>query len=288
MVNACAVSLRGLTRCFAGGGSTAAQHAQPPTSSPLQGRTRKTVELERAPLPGMPLAPDGLAGVGFSFETTAAGMHILSTLAPAGSAAGSGRMQAGDVLRTVDGVDVQGLSAGEVIKLVKGPPGTKVVLALDSVNPETGQASSPQAQRVVAVSPARSSPTVPPVPQERAPVPSPPQTVLPPWDAHGTQQQHAKTQQEPLPQQSPPPQAPSPEAPRPQAPLQQAPQEALPTPQPPYPDPAPAVQGQPPAMQSQPAHTEPPPQPIQPPPQLPPPAQYQEQQPPMQQQVVPA
>ena len=116
------------------------QHRQPPpVSIPLQGRTRNTVELERAPLPGTTLAPDDLAGVGFSFETTKTGMQILCSLEPGGSAEGSGRMQAGDVLRTVDGVDVQGLSVEEVISLVKGPPGTKVVLNLDSVNPKIGR-----------------------------------------------------------------------------------------------------------------------------------------------------
>jgi len=100
------------------------------------GWTRKTVELQRGPLPGMGLPPDGLAGVGFSFETTGTGMHLLSTLAPNGSAATSGRMQPGDVLISVDAVQVQGLSAGEVIRLVKGLPGSTVVLLLHSSLPD--------------------------------------------------------------------------------------------------------------------------------------------------------
>jgi hypothetical protein len=93
-------------------------------------------------------------------------------------------MQTGDVLRTVNSTDVQGLSAAEVIRLVKGIPGTKVVLGLDVLISETGHAASVSEQMAAAVSPVRS---VTPVHQEPPPMPSPPQ------------QTHLQTPQEALP-----------------------------------------------------------------------------------------
>ena len=168
----------------------------------------KTLELKRAPLPGMALPPDGLAGVGFSFETTPAGIHIISTLAPTGSAANSGRMYAGDLIKMVDGVLVQGLSAGEVIRLVKGTPGSIVALALESRYPEP-QARAPQDQQGLQ-SLALSSPSAAP---DASAVSSP---VIPPVQVHPPlqQQEQAVPEQHSSPspwQQSPPPQQPPPQ-----------------------------------------------------------------------------
>jgi hypothetical protein len=115
----------------------------PPSSPPHDnadfvptGWTRKTVELARALLPGMPPAQDGLAGVGISFDTTPAGIHVISSLAPTGSAAQSGKILPGDVLKSVDGKETFGLSPMQVITLVKGVPGSRLVLVLDSSQPQ--------------------------------------------------------------------------------------------------------------------------------------------------------
>jgi hypothetical protein len=218
------------THSFTWAGDAATQ-----ASIPIAGRTRKTVELERGPLPGMPLAPDGLAGVGFSFETTSAGMHIISTLAPTGSAANSGRMQTGDVLRTVNSTDVQGLSAAEVIRLVKGPSGTKVVLGLDVLSSETGDAASQPGQEAAAVSPVRS---VTPVHQEPPPMPSPPQQT--PLQAP---QEALPSPQLPFPDPFQPMQG-QPQLVQPQ-PMHQPPEQPMkPTPQNKDPDPQPRLQQQ--------------------------------------------
>ena len=80
------------------------------------------------------MAPDGLAGVGFSFDTLPSGLQIVSAVAPTGSAAASGQVLPGDVLKSVDGNEVRGLAPPEVIRLVKGAVGTTVVLVLDSRN----------------------------------------------------------------------------------------------------------------------------------------------------------
>ena len=176
------------------------------------GWTRKTVQLERALLPGMPMAPDGLAGVGFSFDTLPSGLQIVSAVAPTGSAAASGQVLPGDVLKSVDGNEVRGLAPPEVIRLVKGAVGTTVVLVLDSRNKDRKSPSPPPAaaQNVPLPLPGPSAPAEAPAFQA-APVIAPP---LAPQQADPVQMSEPSSTEPapPAPPIEPVPSAPTPSA----------------------------------------------------------------------------
>ncbi|KAJ1485902.1 hypothetical protein T484DRAFT_1791910 [Baffinella frigidus] len=70
-----------------------------------------------------------LGGVGVVFQAGASGEGLtVASLAIDGPAGKSGQVEAGDVLVSIDDVDVRGKSAEGLAQFILGPPGSKVVL----------------------------------------------------------------------------------------------------------------------------------------------------------------
>ena len=75
-----------------------------------------------------------LAGVGIVFSTAGhqnnSGL-VVASLAVDGPADKSGQVKAGDVLVSIDRVDVRGVSAEDLAPYILGPPGSKVNIGFD-------------------------------------------------------------------------------------------------------------------------------------------------------------
>lgn len=69
-------------------------------------------------------------GVGIAFDTDSHGRFRVGSIYAGGSAQESGQVTTGDVLFSVNGLQVQGRSTDNVIQLVKGAPGTRIALVL--------------------------------------------------------------------------------------------------------------------------------------------------------------
>ena len=110
---------------IAGSGIARTQGLSPPSMRP----TYKTVELIRTVAPGKDPAQG--AGIGLIFQQTRlTNKLIVSGLTAGGSAALSGKVGIGDVIHAIDGRPVLGRSIREVVALIKGQEGSRVVLSL--------------------------------------------------------------------------------------------------------------------------------------------------------------
>ena len=74
-------------------------------------------------------------GVGIAFDLDSYGRFRVGSIHAAGSAQESGHVATGDVLFSVNGLQVQGRSTDNLIQLVKGAPGTRTALVLVSDPP---------------------------------------------------------------------------------------------------------------------------------------------------------
>jgi hypothetical protein len=83
-----------------------------------------TASLPRSP------SPDGLCGVGLSFQMAPDGARLITRLARDGPAEASRRIAPGDELASVDSRLVAGLTSTDIIRMVKGAPGTHLRLVL--------------------------------------------------------------------------------------------------------------------------------------------------------------
>ena len=94
-------------------------------SLPLQ---RRGVPSSSAP------SKNNLAGVGIVFSTqgnsNSTGL-VVASLAVDGPADKSGQVKAGDVLVSIDRIDVRGVSAEDLAPYILGPPGSKVTIGFD-------------------------------------------------------------------------------------------------------------------------------------------------------------
>jgi len=104
----------------------------------------RVVVLTRG-MPGQPPGPDGLLGIGVSFVPASDGQrHVIISVAEKGSAFSSGKVFVGDVIISVDGHITAGLPVPDVVKKMKGPPGTQVTIVFEHV----GQSAFPQPGQV--------------------------------------------------------------------------------------------------------------------------------------------
>jgi hypothetical protein len=81
-----------------------------------------------------------LAGVGIVFSTaghTNISGLVVASLAVDGPADKSGQVKAGDVLVSIDRVDVRGISAEDLAPYILGSPGSKVVMGFDRAGQST-------------------------------------------------------------------------------------------------------------------------------------------------------
>jgi C-terminal processing protease CtpA/Prc len=89
----------------------------------------RTVTLQRGP--GYTGNPDESTGVGISFQATKSGGYMIITkLVQNGPADSSREVSIGDAILRVNNVPVQGKRIPEVVSLIKGQPGSFVVLVL--------------------------------------------------------------------------------------------------------------------------------------------------------------
>ena len=72
-----------------------------------------------------------LGGIGMSFVVSE-GRHIVSMLAPNGTAQASGQVEVGDIILSVNDVPAQGKSVKELVGEIVGPENTEVVVVLQS------------------------------------------------------------------------------------------------------------------------------------------------------------
>lgn len=94
----------------------------------------RTVVLERAFAPTIaPADRVGNCGVGISFQAIRlTGQMMVTALVPGGSADSSGMVVAGDVIHLVNNASVTSKRIPDVVAMIKGPPGTPVVLELQT------------------------------------------------------------------------------------------------------------------------------------------------------------
>mmetsp|Transcript_54988 Transcript_54988/g.129677 ORF Transcript_54988/g.129677 Transcript_54988/m.129677 type:complete len:403 (+) Transcript_54988:83-1291(+) len=76
------------------------------------------------------IAEEGVAGVGIYFEQFEDGKFVVQRIAEDGPAARHGRVQEGDVLLSVDGIEVWGLNLDQIKILILGQPGSPVEIRL--------------------------------------------------------------------------------------------------------------------------------------------------------------
>ena len=113
-------------------GAGAADPATP--AGRLPGGTKRVGLRRRAFAPMAAAARGGgivLGGIGMSFVVSE-GRHIVSQLAPNGSAQASGRVEVGDIILSVNDVPAHGKSVKELISEIVGPENTEVVVVLQS------------------------------------------------------------------------------------------------------------------------------------------------------------
>ena len=93
-------------------------------SSPLQ---RRGVPSSSAP------NKSNLAGVGIVFATQGNSNHglVVASLAVDGPADKCGQVRAGDILISIDRINVRGVSAEDLAPYILGPPGSKVTIGFD-------------------------------------------------------------------------------------------------------------------------------------------------------------
>ena len=118
-------------------GSLYSSYAAPPPPSynapaaPVEVPGARVVALVRQPIgPNAATAgPDDIVGVGLGFVVTE-GAHVVSALAPGGSAEQSGQIHIGDAILSVDGVPSAGKDVDTLVGLIKGRRGTPVRLTI--------------------------------------------------------------------------------------------------------------------------------------------------------------
>jgi C-terminal processing protease CtpA/Prc len=89
----------------------------------------KTVELLRTATPGRD--PSQGAGVGMIFQQTKlTNRMIVSGLTPGGSASLCGKINVGDVIHAINRIPVAGKSISDVVSMIKGPEGSKIIIDL--------------------------------------------------------------------------------------------------------------------------------------------------------------
>jgi len=92
----------------------------------------RTVAVQRSP--GRP-GETTPTGVGVSFQATKSGGHMMVTkVLSNGPADLSQQIRAGDIIMCVNNIAVQGKRIPEVVAIIKGPPGSVVVLALQGTS----------------------------------------------------------------------------------------------------------------------------------------------------------
>ena len=100
--------------------------SQPPSLGTVPGA--RMVPLVRQPINAATAGPDDDVGVGLGF-VVADGAHIVSALAPNGSAEQSGQVHIGDTILSVDGIPTAG-DVDTLVGLIKGRRGTTVRLVI--------------------------------------------------------------------------------------------------------------------------------------------------------------
>uniref|UniRef100_A0A7S0MLP8 Inturned planar cell polarity effector homolog n=1 Tax=Cryptomonas curvata TaxID=233186 RepID=A0A7S0MLP8_9CRYP len=89
----------------------------------------KTIELIRTTTPGRD--PSQGAGVGMIFQQTKlTNRMIVSGLTPGGSASLCGKINVGDVIHAINRIPVAGKSILDVVSMIKGPEGSKIIIDL--------------------------------------------------------------------------------------------------------------------------------------------------------------
>jgi hypothetical protein len=128
-------------------------HATPspsnsPQANPAELPGAHVVSLVRQPIgPNAGMAgPGEIVGVGLGFVVTE-GAHVVSALAPNGSAERSGQIYIGDGIVSVDGVPTTGKGVDTVVGLIKGRRGTSVRLAILPGGASSGAAAASLTQR---------------------------------------------------------------------------------------------------------------------------------------------
>jgi C-terminal processing protease CtpA/Prc len=95
-----------------------------------------SLPLQRRGVPSSSATPNksNLAGVGIVFSTVGhnniSGL-VVASLAVDGPADKSGQVKAGDVLVSIDRVDVRGISAEDLAPYILGSPGSKVIMGFE-------------------------------------------------------------------------------------------------------------------------------------------------------------
>ena len=93
----------------------------------------RRVVLVRAANQGKALNPGEDVGVGISFQAARSTNHIVVvSIAPGSSAEASGQVFVGDIIHRINNVSVQGKRIPAVVSMIKGQPGTNVVMELQS------------------------------------------------------------------------------------------------------------------------------------------------------------